>query len=148
MTKDVLVAIRGLQFDGLQDDGSVEVITPGDYYKRNDKHYIIYEEHTEGVPQSTQNVMKFNKDGFDLTKKGAVNVHMVFEENKKNITNYGTPFGNIIIGIDTKKIHVSEGKERIRVDIDYALEVNYEHLADCKIAMDIQPKEQAVLFAQ
>lgn len=148
MTKDVLVAIRGLQFDGLQDDGSVEVITPGDYYKRNDKHYIIYEEHTEGVPQSTQNVMKFNKDGFDLAKKGAVNVHMVFEENKKNITNYGTPFGNIIIGIDTKKIHVSEGKERIRVDIDYALEVNYEHLADCKIAMDIQPKEQAVLFAQ
>lgn len=148
MTKDVLVAIRGLQFDGSQDDGSVEVITPGDYYKRNDKHYIIYEEHTEGVSQSTQNVMKFNEDGFDLTKKGAVNVHMVFEENKKNITNYGTPFGNIVIGIDTKKINVSEGAERIRVDIDYALEVNYEHLADCKIAMDIQPKEQAVLFAQ
>ena len=43
MTKDVLVTIRGMQFTQQQEGDSepVEVITAGDYYKKNDKHYVI-----------------------------------------------------------------------------------------------------------
>ena len=76
----------------------------------------------------------------DLTKKGLVNVHMIFEENKKNMTNYATPYGNILIGIDARSVRLKEKEERIEVDVDYALEVNYEHFADCKIKMDIRAK--------
>ena len=35
MTKDVLLSIKGLQFANEQDTEPVEVITSGDYYKRN-----------------------------------------------------------------------------------------------------------------
>ena len=75
-----------------------------------------------------------------MTKKGLVNVHMIFEENKKNMTNYTTPYGNILIGIDARSVRLKEREERIEVDVDYALEVNYEHFADCKIKMDISAK--------
>ena len=48
MTRDVLVRISGLQaVDG--DTNDVEIITTGDYFLKNGKHYVIYEEMMEGV---------------------------------------------------------------------------------------------------
>lgn len=141
MTKDVLLSLRGLQFDMSSEDGDkIETITPAEYYKRNDRHYVVYEEAVEGFSESTRNVIKFKNHMLDLTKKGLVNVHMIFEENKKNMTSYATPYGDILIGIDTRSVEMTEEEEQIVVDVDYALEVNYEHLADCRIRIDIRSK--------
>ena len=38
-----------------------------------------------------------------------------FEENKKNMTNYATPFGDIWIGIDASKIQMEEAEGQICV---------------------------------
>ncbi len=141
MTKEVLLSLQGLQFDAVSADGDkIETITPAEYYKRNDSHYVIFEEAMEGFQEKTKNVIKFKENSLDLTKKGLVNVHMIFEENKKNMTNYATPYGNILIGLDARSVRLKEKEERIEVDVDYALEVNYEHFADCKIKMDIRAK--------
>lgn len=141
MTKDVLLSLRGLQFDTTSEDGDkIETITPAEYYKRNDSHYVLYEEAVEGFTEGTKNVIKFKDHTLDLTKKGIVNVHMIFEDKKKNMTNYNTPYGDILIGIDTRSVKMTEEEERIVVDVDYALEVNYEHLADCKIKVDIRSR--------
>ena len=143
MTKEVLLSLQGLQFDAVSADGDkIETITPAEYYKRNDSHYVIFEEAMEGFQEKTKNVIKFKENSLDLTKKGLVNVHMIFEENKKNMTNYATPYGNILIGIDARSVRLKEKEERIEVDVDYALEVNYEHFADCKIKIDIRAKNR------
>ena len=44
MTKDVLLSISGLQFAARDEEDvePIEVITAGDYYKKNGKHYILY----------------------------------------------------------------------------------------------------------
>jgi uncharacterized beta-barrel protein YwiB (DUF1934 family) len=76
----------------------------------------------------------------ELTKKGVTNVHMLFEKNKKNVTYYYTPFGSLLIGIDAKKVDVSESEDSMSVEVDYGLELNYEHLANCHIKIDAQPK--------
>ena len=36
---------------------------------------------------------------------------------------------------------VEEAEEQIRVNVDYALEINYEHLADCQITMDVRARD-------
>ena len=142
MTKDVLVSVKGLQFNLSEDETHVETVTAAKYYQRNNSHYVIYEELFEGFKGTTQNVIKFKEHSLDLTKKGLINVHMIFEENRKNMSNYSTPFGDIMIGIDAKKIKLKETEEEIRVDVDYALEVNYEYLADCKLSMEIHPQRE------
>lgn len=140
MTKDVILSIKGLQnpIDGEEDE--CVVITAGNYYNKNGKHYILYQESTEGMRESTKNTVKFQDNMLEVTKKGEYNVHMVFEENKKNYTYYGTPFGNLLVGIATRKINIDELQGKIEVSVDYELEVNYEHVADCVIHMDIQSK--------
>ncbi|MBQ8232197.1 MAG: DUF1934 domain-containing protein [Lachnospiraceae bacterium] len=144
MTKDVLLAIKGLQFDGSEEDTEIETVTAAEYYMRNNSHYVIYEEAFEGFEGTTKNVIKFKNNSLDLTKKGLVNVHMIFEENKKNMTNYSTPYGDILIGIDARKIRMKEEEAKIYVDVEYALEINYEHLADCHISIGIQAKGESV----
>lgn len=143
MTKDVLVSIQGLQFEAGSDDNGLETITAAQYYKKNDHHYVIYEEAMEGFSDTTKNILKWDDNSLDLTKRGLVNVHMVFEKNKKNMTDYKTPFGNILIGIDTRQVQVEESEGKIVLRVNYALEINYEYLADCKITMDVRSREGA-----
>ena len=42
MTKDVVVSLKGLQLAPDQQSDAVEVIAPGEYYIRNNKHYVIW----------------------------------------------------------------------------------------------------------
>lgn len=142
MTQEVLLTLKGLQFDQREEDSDkIETVLVGDYYKRNGNHYVIYEEIMEGFAQVTKNRLKFGEHMLELSRSGLVNVHMVFQENKKNLTNYNTPFGQILVGIDTKKIQIEEGQDMIVVDVDYSLDINYEFLSDCHITVNIASKE-------
>ena len=69
MTKEVLIKISGLQFAGDTENEPVEIITSGDYYKRNGKHYILYDEVMEGFTETTKNIIKLNEDMLDITKR-------------------------------------------------------------------------------
>ena len=55
MTKDVLISISGLQFAGGENSEPVEVITSGSYYKKNGRHYILYDEVAEDTAGTTKN---------------------------------------------------------------------------------------------
>lgn len=140
MTKEVLVSISGLQFVGEMNNEPVEVITSGSYYKKNGKHYIVYDEVMEGFEGATKNIVKLGEEFLDITKRGVTNVHMMFEKGKKNVTYYYTPYGSLLIGIDATRIEVEETEQDIHVTVDYGLEVNYEHMADCTITMHIKSK--------
>ena len=146
MTKEVLVAIRGLQFDDADEETNIETVNVAEYYEKGNSRYVIYEEVEEGTAESTKNIIKFKDNVMELTKKGLVNVHMVFEENQKNMTNYATPFGDILIGIDTADIKIEEASDEINVSVGYTLEANYEHLADCRIEMSIRPREEGLIL--
>lgn len=141
MTKEVLLTISGLQFAEETEAEPIEIVTAGSYYKKNGKHYIVYEEVMEGFEGTTKNLIKLSEESLDITKKGVANVHMLFEKNKKNVTYYQTPFGMILIGIDAEEINVEETEDNIEVNVRYQLEANYEHLAACKIRMNIKSKE-------
>ena len=143
MTKEVLVTISGLQFmtENESENEPVEIITTGDYYNRNGKHYVVYDEVMEGFSGTTKNIIKLNDDFLDITKKGISNVHMMFEKNRKNVSYYYTPYGSLLIGIDAKNVEVKETEQNIDVTVEYELEVNYEHMADCSIKLNIKSKD-------
>lgn len=140
MTKDVIISICGLQ-NGPETDGEpIEMITTGEYYYKNNKHYLLYEEVMEGETATTKNRIKFAPGYMELTKNGVVSVHMLFEESQKNITHYHTPYGALVMGIDTKKVELTEEENEINISVDYALEINQEHVADCDIKICVKAK--------
>ena len=74
----------------------------------------------------------------DIIKKGLANTHMQFEKNKKNLSCYTTPLGDMVVGIHANRIRVKEETDSLMVDVDYSLDINYEHLSDCTIRVDVQ----------
>lgn len=140
MKKDVLVSISGLQFE-IDKEEAVEVISVGEYYNRNGKHYILYDEILEEIEGVTNCILKISDKQVSIQKKGASNVHMIFEVNRKNITYYNTPFGDLQIGIHTTSIKVAEEEEQIIVNIKYELDINYSHVSDCEIQIKITSRK-------
>lgn len=142
MDKEVLVSVKGLQFTvGDSDEQRLETIVPALYYRKNNSHYVIYDEVMEGFEETTRNMIKVQDSMVEVMKKGLINAHMVFEQNKVNITNYATPFGDIMIGIDTEEIQVKEQTDRISVHVNYSLEANYAHMADCRFEIKITDRK-------
>lgn len=142
MTKEVLITISGMQLGPNTDNDITELIISGSYYKKRDKHYLVYEEVDADGAGATKNLVKFDDKTFSITKSGTSNVNMVFEENKKNITNYILPFGSLVIGVDTRKFNITETEDEISIHIDYSLDINYEPFANCTIQMSIKSKTE------
>ncbi len=142
MTSDVLVSMSGIQMGEHED--AVEVINKGKYYKKNDMHYVVFDEVMEGFDQTTKNILKF-KDGYlTVHKKGVVNVNMEFEENKKSMNCYATPYGDIMMGIDSTSVRVKEEEDHMQVDARYILEANYEYVADCAVKIEISSAKHGI----
>lgn len=141
MTEEVLVSIKGMQMMPQEQEDEVEVVTHGNYLQKNGKHYIRFEEAVEGMDGTIQNLIKVDENGMEVTKRGLTNVHMVFEKDKKNMTYYETPFGNLLVGIAATNVDVKSSEQNIDVTVKYALDINYEHMADCTINMNIKSKD-------
>lgn len=143
MEKDVLVSINGMQFfDGSNTD--MEVISPGTYYYKNDKHYIMFDESVEGASAAVKNILKISNSksepAIEIIKSGGVGAHLVFERSRNNISCYETEFGNFMLGFHSKSIDVKHKENEIKIMIEYALEMNYEHISDNTIEMTIRSK--------
>lgn len=142
MDKEVLIHVRGLHM--MEEDGEqepVEIVVPGEYYFRNGSHYLRYEEILEDFAEPTINYIKISPKGMEVRKKGIVNVHMVFEQGKKNMTYYTTPYGTIEMGIAATNMNLEENESGLNMKVDYALDMNQEHVADCCLAIQAQPKD-------
>lgn len=146
MTKDVLVSISGMHMDVFpelteKESEAIEVVTPASYYCKNGKHYVIYDEIMEGIPGTTKNKIKITgTDSVEIMKTGMSNAHMIFEKNKKNLTYYKTPYGQMVVGVNTKGMKINVTDDNIGVSVDYELDINHEPLADCTIKMEIFSK--------
>ena len=119
MEKEVLIHVKGLHMmDTPEGDEPIEIVVPGEYYFRNGSHYLRYE----------------------VRKKGQVNTHMVFEQGKRNMAFYTTPFGTLEMGISATNLELEESDGQIAMKVNYSLDLNQEHVADCCLDIQAQGK--------
>ena len=142
MDKNVLIHIRGLQMmEPTDEQEPIELVVPGQYYFKNGSHYLRYEElKDETSAEPTVNYIKISSKAVEVRKKGLVNVHMVFERGKKNMTYYSTPYGTVEMGIAATGVMIEESENGIDMKVDYALEMNEEYVADCYLTVSAQSK--------
>ena len=139
MTKDVLIKVSGIQFDIL--DEAIELIVPGNYYQKNNKHYVLYEEQPEDNEPVIKNIVKFNDCFFEMTKKGGDrSSYLRFDKGKKNSTIYQTPAGALQIDVLTHEFSITEAEHEITVKVKYALDINYQFVSECEVNFKVQAR--------
>ena len=138
MTKEVLINIGGARSTGGEEE-DIEMIVKGDYYKKNGKHYILYDELLEGGGGVIRNTIRIVPDCMDIMKKGSINTHMIFEKNKKSLSSYVTPMGELMVEIRTNQIQFREEENLLVIAVEYSLDINYQHVWDCSIKVSVRP---------
>ncbi len=143
MTKDVLVTVKGLE-TGYDTDASMEIVCNGAYYFRNGKHYVKYEEIMEDGMSRISNTLKISAaqdtPKVEVKKKGAIETTLIFEEGRNHIACYETEYGSFMLGFHASRIFLKYFENEINIHIDYAIEMNYEHLSDNQIDISIVSK--------
>ena len=130
MTKDVFVSISGMHEEIAETPAverdeaeAIEVVTPGSYYFRNEKHYIVYDEAVEGSSEMIRNRIKITGTGcVEIVKSGLSDSHM------------------ILLDVNTRELEIQVTEDEIDVRIEYELDVNHEPMADCRIKMNIMSR--------
>ena len=143
MNSDVLITINGTQHD-IDEEDSLQTVQQGKYRLVSDKHMIKYEEFIEETEGSSSavitNLLKIdtNSSTVTLTKKGASSSNMVFQEGLHHKSPYKTPFGTMQMSLFTDKLKIEESESAIDITIHYSLEMNYSHISDCTININVK----------
>ena len=137
MTKEVKVSVTGVQFE-IEPDEPVELITFGDYYNKNGKHYILYDEIDLEEGENIKNRIKIGDGKVEVVKSGTTNGQLVFEQGKNHMTYYDTAMGSLLMGINTNSIRMVEEEDHLQATVRYSLEVNYSHISECEITIDVR----------
>lgn len=132
MDENVVIKISGLQIVENTGD-NVEVIAKGRHYLKKDKHYLLYEEYENDENTKTSNMIKFNNDIVEITRKGQVDGKLIFQENQKKQSLYSTPMGDLLIEVLTKEIEVSDDGDDVNLKIKYQIHVDGNKVSDNEI---------------
>ena len=92
-----------------------------------------------------RNLLKIEDNSLELTRRGFTSVHMVFEKDKKNESYYDTPFGSLLVGVSATHVNVQQEEDSLEVKVKYALEINYEFVADCSISIHASSRQTAYI---
>ena len=141
MTKDVLVSIKGTHMRD-EDNENIELVVPAKYSAEAGVEKITYDELIEGSKYSIKNTISVDTEGLSILKEGFTNSNMNFYKNgKKHITYYNTPYGEFVMGILTKNIDIQRSEDRLKVSVDYLLDLGEDFVSDCNIVVDVRSKQ-------
>jgi len=135
MKKNVVITVRGLQAD-VNADEPIEVMSAGTYMRKENTHYLSYEEADEDG-NITKNRIKITEHSIEMVKKGVVATQMMFLPGEKQYACYTTPFGDLTLGITTKTISLTEEEASFFAKLRYGLEINGAHVSDCELDVEV-----------
>lgn len=143
MTKDVILTISGLHDTDGESDAPIETMTPAQYYMKNGKHYIVYDEILDGLEGSLKSTIKFTEKQVELIRNGAASARMLFQPGQEHMVIYQTPMGPLSISLYTEDMEISVEEEKISLRIDYSLKTEDVVVSESTVNISICPKEHA-----
>ena len=127
MEKDVIISIKGMQsYEGVDDD-TIELVTKGRLLDcGEDGLTLTYQESELTGMEGTLTSFQVEKSGrVTLWRMGEFNSQMVFEEGKRHLSLYQTPYGDLSVGVRANKVKNTLGMTGGDLEIDYAIEIDH-----------------------
>ena len=122
--KKVLISIKGLPLFATSDDDAFELMTDGEYLKEDGISTFSYIESSLTGQEGLMTTFDVENDRVVLRRGDGLSGDMIFSENQKHHFLYDTPFGSIMLGIDTHSIVNNMNDDGGNLEIRYDIEVD------------------------
>lgn len=124
MEKDVIISIKGSQTYPGQTPEVIELVTAGKLARSEEGGFLLsYQESAVTGLKGTLTTIQVDGPRLTLMRVGTVNSQMVFEEGRRHLSLYDTPYGALSIGVRTRRVRTSLSDKGGEVSVHYALEI-------------------------
>ena len=138
MEKPVIISIKSTQnMDGQED--TIELVTQGVLRHSEEEGFaLVYPESELTGLEGTTTTFRIGKDRITLHREGTLRSDMIFQEGQRHFSTYETPYGGLILGVDTHRARSDIGRSGGDLEIRYALEVDNEKVGENFFEIHVQ----------
>lgn len=123
MHDNVIISIKGRQVNENGPD-EMELVTAGQLVCSEGGVTVSYQETELTGLEGTTTVLRIDGPVVTLLREGTVNSQMVFEEGRRHLSMYETPYGSMSVGINTRRVKNTISEHGGDLEIDYAIEID------------------------
>lgn len=137
MKKDVLITLKSIYNDG-NDNTETELITDGVFSPVKGGFRITYNEtEVTGFAGEQTEITALGDDVVSIVRTGVSGTNLVIEKSRKHHCHYGTPYGDLMIGVYTKDIKNDLDSDGGNLYLRYTIDVNSSFVSDNEIYLNI-----------
>ena len=144
MEKPVIISIRGVQTLEEGQEDVMELVTQGILRQEEGELSLTYLESELTGLEGTLTTFQIERDRVTLLRVGEVNSQMVFEEGRRHLSMYDTPYGALSVGINTRKMRAELDARGGSIEIDYAIEIDHALAGQNLFRIHVREKGPAI----
>lgn len=141
MKKKAIITVSSRQINEENNDENVEVVTPGNFFKKEEKYYAVYEETEISGMKGTTTTLKIEDNKLSLIRIGSTSSKMEFDEKKENVSMYTTPYGTLQLKIKTSDLDVDVDDDGGDITVNYDLSIIGQGPIKTVLKINIKPNE-------
>ena len=145
MDNNVIISIKGKQsFEGA-DDEVIELVTEGLMKKEGERTYTLsYQESELTGMGGTLTTFQIEEGRVTLLRLGQFNSQMVFEQGRRHLSMYETPYGALAIGVNTRAMDCTLDEHGGRLEVNYDIEIDHAVAGANRFLIDVREKRPGV----
>lgn len=132
--RKVIITIESKQSD-YEGSSKVELVTEGKLTTVGSGFEVSYDE-TEATGFAGSHTRLTYSDGYiTMDRSGSTSTKLILELGKRHLCNYGTPYGDMMVGVSTSMVTARIDAEGARMEFHYTIDINSEKIGDHEIVL-------------
>ncbi len=119
--RKVRISVSGLQTYGEGEEITADYTAEGQYYEKDGCRYLLYQDKDIESGAATSNTMKIRDGCLELTRRGAVTSHMIFEPGQSHPVDYTMAGGTLELEVHTLELSCLWTDSSGRIRLAYSL---------------------------
>ena len=103
----------------------MELVTAGRLMKDKAGYTLSYQESEITGLEGTLTTIQVEGEQVTLMRMGEFNSQMVFQEGRRHLSMYNTPYGAMSVGVNTRHLLADLSDKGGDIEIDYAIEIDH-----------------------
>lgn len=134
-----MITVKSLQ--RIDDEvNETEIITEGTLEATADGYELRYIESDTTGYEGANTLLKINQNKFELLRTGSVEGELIIELDKKNFCHYGTPYGELIVGVQAKYIKNNLSIFGGKAEAGYVMDMNSVLVGNYELTVEVKPR--------
>ncbi len=124
ISKDILLNVKSIQQFRDEEPEIIDLTTEGKLYSKSGSIYLTYDESELSGIANNKVILKIKEDTVQMNRYGEFETTMIFKKGKRDVSMYGTPYGEFRVEILTDKVEINIDENNGNISVEYTVSVS------------------------